>query len=153
MPKSVLALLRHSAGTIKDPMYWYTRGLSDHSPVFRSLSLTQSCCDEGPPSGDDPVVQLRLKKEWCCHPHYAKRMVDVGPIITQTFLDLSERSQVLTNIMREFALQARDIIFLESLNCEFSQLTRLASVSRVFWFHDLKLANILLITVIWVKSI
>ena len=70
-------------------------------------------------------------------------MLAFSPLITRSFPDLSERREVLNNIMRESALQARDIIFLESPNCEFSQLTRLASVSRACWFQDLKLANIL----------
>ena len=142
MPKSLTCLLRHSAGTIKDPVFWYNKGLSDHSPVFRSVSLPKSH-DCSHSSGDEGSVRLRLKKEWCTHPHYIKRMAEFGPIINKACDDLDEKREVLTSIMRESALQARDIIFLEQPNSNFSQLTRLASISRAVWFQDFKLASII----------
>ena len=111
MPKSITSLLKHSAGTIKDPIYWYSRGLSDHSPVFRSVNLPQpQLCS---PSGEPRPAKLKLKKEWCTHPHYIKRMADFAPLIKGS--NLSERREVITDIMRESALQARDIIFLNNL--------------------------------------
>jgi len=34
LPKSSLNLLKHDTGVIKDPVYWYSKFLSDHAPCF-----------------------------------------------------------------------------------------------------------------------
>ena len=51
---------------------------------------------------------------------------------------------MITNLMRESALEARDIIFSTEPDSPCAQLTRLSSVARAVWTQNTKLASILI---------
>lgn len=134
MPRSVIALPTHSARIIKDPTYLYSRGLSDHSPVFRCVSA---------PEPSPPCSPFKMKGGWCIHPHHASRMAAFGPIITASAPDPSETRRIMLEAMGESARQSRDLIFLEQPECNHSKLIYLASFClRAAWSRGVKLASI-----------
>ena len=134
-PRSLQVLLKHNAGTIKDPIYWYSRGLSDHSPIYWSISIPQFSPSQ---------QRFKIKKEWTMHPHYASRMSAFAPFINSEELTTAEHRDIIVKLMKETALQCRDKLFLSDPESNHSTLTRLSSISRAVWTQDLKLASILI---------
>ena len=130
-----LTHMKHSAGTISESTWWYSKGLSDHAPVFwHPVPLKRA-----------PGSTLRLKKEWCEHPDFAKRVAAFSHIINNSGLPLAEKREAIIRVQRESAIMVRDKLFLDAPESQHSLLTRLASISRAIWYQDVKLASILIL--------
>ena len=99
-PRSLHTLLKHSAGTIKDPTYWYSKSISDHSPIFWSISIPSNSTHQ----------RFRIKKEWTLHPHYRARMHAFNEVINSSASSMSttEHRDIVISLMKETALQCRD---------------------------------------------
>ena len=130
--RSVLPLLAHQAGVLKDPIFFHARGLSDHAPSFWKFSTRLK------PKGK---VQC-LQHQWCRHPAYRKRMDDLCHATNLSSLPVESRSVLLKTFIREASLHARDCMFEDLPNGHTSRLLRLSSIARVVWQKDLKLYNL-----------
>ena len=85
---------------------------------------------------------LSLKKEWCAHPHYIEKMKAFAPFLTG-FDDATCFREALLGVMREAALESRDIIFSMDPSSQHSVLIRLSSIARAIRTQDHQLAQIL----------
>ena len=85
-PRSLQTLLKHNAGTIKDSIYWYSKGYSDHAPIFWSISI---------PDFNATSQRFKIKKEWIMHPHYNQRMSAFANLINESEISIAEHRDIL----------------------------------------------------------
>ena len=63
VPRTSLCLFQQKSGTVKDPVEWFVKGLSDHAPVYW----------EGSECISKPQAVQRVRPEWCEHPVFVER--------------------------------------------------------------------------------
>jgi len=131
--RSVLPLLMHQSGIIRDPIYFDAHKLSDHAPSFWSVSILQRPRNH---------VQ-RISPVWCSHPAYKKRMEALCSAAKLDNLPVKERSILIKEFARDAAIHARDVMFESVPNSKVSVLIRLSSISRAVWSGDMRLYNII----------
>ena len=132
--RSSITMLAHKAGVDKDPCYWYTKLLSDHSPIYWKISLV---------APRDPGT-LTIKPEWAKHEVYQKHVDATCKLIEWEDLEIQERSALLKDVYREAGKLARDAIFQDTPGAANSILWRMCSISRAVYQGNPKLASILI---------
>ena len=121
--RSVLPLLAHQAGVVKDPIYFHAKRLSDHAPSFWKFSTRLKARGR----------KQCLQHHWCRHPAYRKRMDDLCQATNLSVLPVESRSILLKTFIREASLYARDCMFEELPNGPASRMIRLSSIARAVW--------------------
>ena len=134
-PKSCLPLLRIEAGIVNDPLWYESRGFSDHSPIFIIFG------SRNPLKKRD---NLRIKPEWCKHRSYNHRLERLCMFYNLSEMDIDERSRTLKTLMRDGATYARDQMLIEKPYSSENLLLRLGSIARCIWHGDMALYNCLL---------
>jgi hypothetical protein len=99
-----LTHMKHSAGTISECTWWYSKGLSDHAPVFWHPVPVKRAQGS----------TLRLKREWCEHPDFAKRVSAFSQTISDSNMSLAAKREAIISVQRESALMVRDKLFSDS---------------------------------------
>ena len=134
LPRSSLCLFHQKSGIIKDPVDWFVRGLSDHSPIFWELETRIS----------KPQSLQRVLPEWCEHPVFVKRFKVLYEASEIPSFSLPEQNVIIKDLIKDCAKHARDAIFESdplSPNCK---LLRFSSISRAVYNKDVKLARTIL---------
>jgi len=132
-PRSAMPHTHCDSGVVRDPVYWYSKRLSDHCPLFLKLQPRLSL----------PPQQLRLKPAWCKHPAYVSRLEALCAAGKVDEMPVNLRSPIIKGFMRDAALKARDVLLATSPESSDNQLLRLNSISRAIWNSDSALAEIL----------
>jgi len=132
-PRSAMPHTHCDSGVVRDPVYWYSKRLSDHCPLFLKLKPRLAL----------PPEQLRLKPAWCKHPAYVNRLEALCVAGKVDEMPVNLRSPVIKGFMRDAALKARDVLLATSPESGDNQLLRLNSISRAIWNSDSALAEIL----------
>ena len=116
VPRSALVLFVSTAGVIKDPTFWFGRSLSDHAPIFWSLSAPSSCAG----------VSNRIRPEWAEHPRYKERLQALCNAANISNVPLANRRALIVDFMRDAATSARDFLFqnMGKLRSELRKLSR-----------------------------
>ena len=132
-PRSILAITCNKSGVIKDPSNWFGRELSDHAPIFWTVSAPKIRKREN----------MRLRPEWCAHPRYRQRLQALCDAAKINEVPLVDRRGLLLDYMRDAAVTARDHLFKCDPRSQDNDLLRLGTISRAVWSGDAFLARIL----------
>ena len=100
-PRSAMCLFNEKGGVTKNPVDLYTRGLSDHAPVFWSVSQGNST----------PHSSQRLLPEWCESPVFLQRCECLFEAAELPSLSLPDQSAFIKLISRDASMHARDSLF------------------------------------------
>ena len=133
-PPSSMPHYFHQAGVIKDPMHFYTKGISDHAPSFWSFEKRE-------PRGIS--IPLPLNPLWCKHPDFGRRVSALSKAADLDSLSLEDRINLHKEIFRDAALKVRDKIANDSPTGKGATLMRLNSISRAVWKRDYSLGQLL----------
>ena len=134
IPRSSLPMLKHKSDIIRDPMWYDSNSISDHSPIFWSISLPK-------PNGQSV---FKVKPQWANHPVYQKRLNDLCVCVDWDRKSFNDHSVILKKYMREAAFYTRDILLEEDPHSVGNKMMKLSSIARCVWFGDDRLFNRLL---------
>jgi len=130
IPPSALLQLNHCSAVIKDPMEYYSLGLSDHSPNYWS-------CTARKPNTQMPE---KARSRWCRRPHFRKVCDSLFALVEGT-PSLQESIDICKHDFREAASRTRHFCHQQEPTSRASTLSKLSTISRAVWKGDLRLAN------------